>query len=108
MADVDLFRSLPAGPRLAAAAVGTFRDYVMTRKYDFGRGSRASWRFIAFARGARDFPDPTSWRELEAYVQRSGLADEFAGPARAVWRSFTVHRSRRRRDAAGLAPRDGR
>jgi hypothetical protein len=106
MADVDPFRRFPAGPRPQAA--GTFRDYVMTRKYDFGRGSRDAWRFIAFARGDRDFPDPASWRELEAYVRRSGLADEFAGPARAVWRSFIAHRSRIRRAPAGPAGRAGR
>jgi hypothetical protein len=85
--------------RTGSAPVGSFRDYVMGRKYDFGRGRRESWQFIAFARGAGDFPNPNSWRELEAYVRRRGLTDEYGEPARAVWRSYTALRSRLRRSA---------
>ena len=101
MADeTDRYRLAPFLPGPAPTTGDSFRDYVMTRKYDFGRGSRDGWRFIAFARGARDFPDARSWRELEAYVERRGLAEEFANPARSVWRSFTAYRSRNRRAAA--------
>lgn len=91
----------PRAPFHAGTAAGdgplSFRAYVMVRKYDFGRGSSAAWRFIAFARGAADFPDAASWRELEAYLERAGRTGEYIGPARTVWNSFTAFRSRTNR-----------
>lgn len=80
----------------------SFRAYVMRRKYDFGRGGADAWRFIAFARGAPDFPDPVSWSELDAYLRRRNLGAEFSVAARTVWRSWISQRSRSRRgDACG-------
>ena len=81
-------------PPLAPAA--SFRDYVLARKYDYGRGSAGAWRFIAEARGDRDFPDARNWRELQAYLERRGASADLVKAARSVWRSFTVHRSRAR------------
>jgi len=75
----------------------SFRDYVLHRKYDYGRGSAASWSFIAFARGDRRFRDVGSSRELLAYLKEAGASEELVLGARAAWNSFTVYRSRHRR-----------
>jgi len=82
-------------------APASFRDYVDARKYDFGRGSAAAWSFIAVARGDRSLPDVKSWRELEAYLRSVGSPDDRVAAARSVWRSFTAHRSRARRQDPG-------
>ena len=94
----------PCRPAAGAAAFGLwppapagFRQYVDARKYDFGRGSAAAWKFIAAARGDGGLPDARSWRELETYLRSVGSPDEQLAAARSVWRSFTAHRSRVRR-----------
>ena len=76
---------------------GSFRHYVETRKYDFGRGTRAAWAFIAAARGDPHFPDARSWRELRRYLEASGANDAKLAAARAVWSSYGAWRSRARR-----------
>jgi hypothetical protein len=86
---------LPSRP----ATPTSFRAYVETRKYDFGRGRAASWAFIAFARGDPAFPDIRSWPELRGYLERGPAEPELIEGAQSVWRSFTAYRSldRRRR-----------
>lgn len=74
----------------------SFRDYVLGRKYDFGRGSAASWGFIAFARGDADFPEIATAAELQAYLERTGVPDAMAAAAKGVWRSYGALRSRNR------------
>lgn len=83
----------------------SFRHYVLTRKYGFGRGSRASWAFIAEARGDPDFPDPASWPELRAYLQMRGTPEHMIRAARTVWGSYQSRRDRAARPAhaAGVA-----
>ena len=78
-------------------AVQSFHNYVLTRKYDFGRGSAAVWSFIAFARGDAGFPDARSWRELRAYLVAVGVDPQSIEAARTAWRSFKALRSRSRR-----------
>lgn len=97
----DLSTPLPAA--VSGASTVSFHAYVMARKYDFGRGGSETWRFIAFARGAVDFPDAANWAELQAYLERSGFADEFLSPARSAWSSFTAFRSRANRSPAAGA-----
>lgn len=79
----------------------SFRDYVLTRKYDFGRGSDAAWRFIALARGDRALPDIADRQELDAYLARTGLMGEMRVGAYSTWRSYTAYRSRMRGAARG-------
>ena len=86
----------------------TFRDYVLARKYDFGRGSAATWAFIAYARGDRTFPEIATQRELDDYLARAGVSGELATAARSVWSSFTSYRSRMRaKVAAGIGAPSG-
>lgn len=82
----------------------TFREYVTVRKYDFGRGSRSSWSFIAFARGKADFPEITSWRSLESYLLEAAVEADIVDGARSAWSSFTAYRSRVR-NKPGSIPR---
>lgn len=79
----------------------SFRDYVMVRKYDYGRGSPGAWQFIAQARGDDGFPDARSWRDLQTYLESRGASGELLKSARSVWRSFAAQRSRRRDAAVG-------
>ena len=80
----------------------SFRDYVLGRKYDFGRGSTASWAFIAFARGDPDFPDIASASELYSYLGGAGASEAMAAAARTVWGSYTALRSRNRSRSPGF------
>ncbi len=75
----------------------SFTDYVKTRRYDFGRGTRAAWQFIAFARGDAAFPEPGGWRDIEDYLRRLGSDEYLIQGARSVWRSYTARRSRARK-----------
>lgn len=96
---------LPAAatwPVPTARTAGSFRDYVLARPYDYGRGSPGAWRFIAELRGERDLPDARSWAELRAYLEARQASGETLRAARSVWRSFTARRSRlRARHPAG-------
>ena len=71
----------------------TFKDYVLTRPYGFGRGRKESWDFIAYARGDPQLPDIDCWQELRSYLERSGRA-HFVPAARVVWASFQLRRRR--------------
>ena len=84
-------------PSPAQAPRQGFRAYVATRKYDYGRGSAAAWRFISQARGDPAFPEIESWAELRAYLQSSGASGEIVLGARSAWRSFVARRSLERR-----------
>jgi hypothetical protein len=72
-----------------------FKEYVTTRKYGFGRGSRESWAFIAQARGDPNLPDATSWPELRDYLQKAGASPDTLVAARKVWSSYLCQRSRK-------------
>ena len=74
-----------------------FRAYIATRKYDYGRGSAAAWRFISQARGDPAFPEIESWPELAAYLHSNGASGEIVLGARSAWRSFIARRSHARR-----------
>lgn len=78
--------------------VPSFRDYLLARKYDFGRGSEAAWRFIALARGDSGLPDIGDRRELEKYLARNDFSGEIRAGAHSAWRSFTAYRSGIRRE----------
>ena len=91
--------AVPASPARSAGGTDatTFRDYVLTRKYDFGRGSASTWAFIAFARGDVSFPQVQSWRELNAYLVHRRVEPDLVEAARTSWRSFKSLQSRSRR-----------
>jgi hypothetical protein len=72
----------------------SFRSYVMTRSWGYGRGSQESWTFISLARGDAEFPDVTTLAELRAYLRRRELAPELVTAAERVWRSYQSQRER--------------
>lgn len=92
--------ALPTFLGSGRTAAETFRGYVLTRKYDFGRGTASAWSFIAFARGDPGFPDAQSWRELHTYLIRNGVDPHLIEAARTAWRSFKALQSRFRREWA--------
>lgn len=65
----------------------SFLNYIHTRRYNFGRGARSSWTFIAAARGDPNFPDTSSWPELRDYLVAAGMED-MLDPAGVVWRTY--------------------
>lgn len=77
----------------------SFRQYVFTRKYGFGRGSKESWAFITEARGDAGFPDVSSWVELRSYLIASGMPEEMVTAARIVWGSYQSRRDRLKKRA---------
>ena len=77
----------------------SFRQYVFTRKYGFGRGSKASWAFITHARGDRGFPDAKTWAELRDYLTSSAMPEDMIGAAKVVWGSYQSRRDRLRKPA---------
>lgn len=79
----------------------SFKQYVFTRKYGFGRGSKESWAFITEARGDADFPEVNSWAELRSYLMGSGMPEEMIGAAKIVWGSYQSRRDRLRKRATG-------
>ncbi len=81
----------------------SFRRYVSTRRYHQGRGSRAGWAFIAHAFGDPDLPNPSSWRELRAYLTQGGAEQALIEAANIVWRSYLSHISRERRGGTANA-----
>jgi hypothetical protein len=81
----------------------TFHDYVLNRRYDFGRGSRESWNFIAYARGDPSLLNVNNWRELRAGLERRNLAANVVQAGRAVWQSYLWYRGRLKRE--GYDPR---
>jgi hypothetical protein len=72
----------------------SFREYVLTRRYDYGRGSQRAWAFIARLRGSPALPDFSSWRELHAYLRTAGVTPHDLDSARVVWRSYQSRKSR--------------
>ena len=95
----DIFAPRAAWPTASASHAPRqgFRAYVATRKYDYGRGSAAAWRFISQARGDPTFPEIESWPELMAYLQSTGAGGDIVLGARSAWRSFIARRSLERR-----------
>lgn len=83
----------------------SFKQYVFTRKYGFGRGSRESWEFITRARGDARFPDAKSWPELRAYLMSCGMPEEMVRAARRVWGSYQSRRDRGKPVSSTLASR---
>jgi hypothetical protein len=83
----------------------SFRKYVLTRKYDFGRGSKRAWAFIAKARGDGNLPDACSWRELRGYLGAAGFDQDLIQAAKVVWGSYRADVSRRSKlESAGTSP----
>jgi hypothetical protein len=83
----------------------SFREYIATRRYQFGRGSNEGWAFVARALGDAAFPDVGSWTELRAYLEACG--DDLASidAARVVWNSYLSLLTKLRRTApANLEP----
>ena len=78
----------------------SFHDYIRTRRYQFGRGSRDGWMFVARALGDPDLPDAASWPELRAYLQRCGDDPGAVRAARVVWNSYLSLLTRLRRAPA--------
>lgn len=76
----------------------TFRDYVLNRRYDFGRGSRESWNFIAHARGDPSLLNVNSWHELRACLEQRNIAANIVQAGRAVWQAYLWYRGRLKRE----------
>lgn len=74
----------------------SFADYLMTRKYHFGRGSDSGWAFVARALGDAQMPDAASWAELRAYLETSGDENSTIHAARVVWSSYIAFLTKRR------------
>lgn len=83
----------------------TFHDYVLNRRYDFGRGSRESWNFIAHARGDPSLLDVTSWAELRAGMEQRNLAVNMAQAGRVVWESYLRYRGQLKKENSRVPPR---
>lgn len=82
----------------------SFLSYIHARRYNFGRGAKSSWAFIAVARGDSRFPDSRSWRELKDYLVESGMED-MVDAAWVVWRTY--RRRGGKGEAALAAPAQG-
>jgi hypothetical protein len=96
-------------PSSSRPSTQSFGDYLQSRRYDYGRGSRSAWSFIAFARGVGQLPDARRWQELHQYLCEIGATEELIEGARTVWRSFGAYRAHaRRRAAAEEGWNDGR
>lgn len=70
-----------------------FRNYVLTRRYDFGRSNPRSWEFIARARGDERLMNVETWPDLEKALRQSGAPDRITEGARATWKAY-LHRRR--------------
>lgn len=79
----------------------TFHDYVLNRRYDFGRGSSESWNFIAHARGDPSLLDVNSWRELRVCLEQRNLAANMVRAGRAVWGNYLWYRNRLKKERHG-------
>lgn len=66
----------------------SFKDYILSRRYQFGRATKASWEFVAFALGREDVLDSTNWAQLEAMLRAEQLPEHLMDGARSTWRSF--------------------
>ena len=84
-------------PQFHAPPDLSFGEYVRIRKYDYGRGSSASWAFIARLRGEPELPDIGSWRDLRDWIERGGVGEAGLAAGRTVWRSYVAFRSQQRR-----------
>lgn len=92
----------PGWPAASRTTARSFGEYLQSRRYHYGRGSRGAWSFIAFARGDGRLPDARKWQDLHDYLCEIGATEELIEGARIAWRSFGAYRShaRRRRAAA--------
>jgi hypothetical protein len=86
---------------MAAPREMSFRDYIRTRRYQFGRGSKAGWLFVARALGDANLPDATSWPELRAYLTQSWEDPAAVDAAQVVWNSYLSLLTKKRSAALG-------
>lgn len=84
-----------------------FRNYVLTRRYDFGRSTAQSWEFIAQARGDDRLMNITSWKELEEALRQKEEADRLLRGAKSTWKAY-LHRKRNSFDPRSLERPAGR
>lgn len=70
-----------------------FRNYVLTRRYDFGRSTLQSWEFITRARGDDGLMNVSSWKELEEALRHEDGSDRLLCGAKATWKAY-LHRKR--------------
>ncbi|HWH22489.1 MAG TPA: hypothetical protein VNT25_04250 [Allosphingosinicella sp.] len=66
----------------------SFDRYVLTRSYNFGRGTDEAWTFIVQAKGEAAFRSADSWDELERSLKRHGAGEPMIRGARAAWKSY--------------------
>ena len=77
----------------------TFREYILGRRYNFGRGTDAAWEFLALAIGRDDLLDSGSLSQLEARLGADGAPGRLIQGARSAWRSYRHCEWRMRRIA---------
>jgi hypothetical protein len=82
---------------IEAAARGSFHDYIRTRRFHHGRGSKAGWLFVIRALGDGDLPDASSWQELRTYLERKWGDPAETEAARVVWNSYLSWLTKKRR-----------
>lgn len=75
----------------------SFHDYIQTRCYHYGRGSKAGWDFVARALGDACLLDATTWTELRAYLERCGDNASSIRAAQVVWNSYLALLTKQRR-----------
>jgi hypothetical protein len=73
----------------------TFREYVATRRYHFGRGTQASWEFLTYALGREEILAATSLAELRELLVAAGASEHLQRGARSAWRSYSHWKWRR-------------
>jgi hypothetical protein len=80
----------------------SFRQYIHTRRYDYGRGGKSRWPFLIHALGDPNLPDAHCWAELRDHLTRSGCGAEMLKAGKIVWRSYIANLSVRRRASGHL------
>lgn len=70
------------------ASIVTFRTYVCSRKYDYGRGTVEAWRFLSVAVGRVEYLAVDSMAELEGFLVRDDAGQDLVRGARSVWKSY--------------------
>lgn len=66
----------------------SFRRYLVSRQWDFGRTNQATWNFIAEAKGDERILAVDSWAQLNSTFRTSGASEEKVARALAVWKSY--------------------
>jgi hypothetical protein len=87
--------SLEAGTR------GSFLDYIRTRRFHHGRGSKAGWLFVVRALGDDALPDASTWQELRTYLQQRWGDPAAIDAAQVVWNSYLSWLTKKRRLGTG-------